>query len=146
MLGLDTQSLYSHAHAAAVEPVTVQIADYTKVVAYPIPSPPRKHERGISLDMDNIEAKLAETMAVSAILNNIFTEEEPPAQQPVSMHDPKAASVAIPGLDPESYAFMQVLSSKLVWAREQLVALASKHKIMLEGTLDSIHATDSRFR
>ena len=138
MLGLDTQSLYSHAHAAAVEPVTVQIADYTKTVSYSIPSPQKKHERGISLDMSNIEAKLAETMAVSAILNNIFTEEEP-AHPPAEMSEQKATSVAIPGLDPESYAFMKVLGSKLYWAREELEALASKHNIMLDGTLENIN-------
>ena len=138
MLGLDTQSLYSHAHVAAVEPVTIQIPDCTKTVSYSIPSPPKKHERGISLDMSNIEAKLAETTAVSAILNNIFVDEEP-AKQHVEASEPKATSVLIPGLDPETYAFMQLLGSKLSWTREELETLASKYNIMLDGTLDSIN-------
>ena len=138
MLGLDTQSLYSHAHAAAVEPVTVQPADFMKPQGYAIPSPSPKPVDGISLDMNSIETKLAETVAVSAILNNIFTEEEQAApSKPVS--EQTTSNVSIVGLDPESFAFMQMLVSKLVWAREELEQLAADHNVMLDGTLDSIN-------
>lgn len=138
MLGLDTQSLYSHAHAAAVEPVTVQTADFMKPQGYAIPSSPVKPTEGISLDMSSIAAKLAETVAVSAILNNIFTEEEP-AQPTEPASESTASDVLIAGLDPESSAFMQVLASKLIWAREELEKLAADHNLMLDGTLDSIN-------
>ena len=43
------------------------------------------------------------------------------------------------GLDPESSAFMQVLASKLIWARKELEKLAADHNLMLDGTLDSIN-------
>ncbi|MDD2900551.1 MAG: TerB N-terminal domain-containing protein [Desulfuromonadaceae bacterium] len=138
MLGLDTQSLYSHAHAAAVEPVTVQTGDFMKPLGYAIPSSPTKPTEGISLDMSSIAAKLAETVAVSAILNNIFTEEEP-AQPTAPVSEPTASDVSIAGLDPESSAFMQVLASKLIWAREELEKLAADHNLLLDGTLDSIN-------
>ena len=138
MLGLDTQSLYSHAHAAAVEPVTLQAADFMKPQGYSIPSPPEKQTEGISLDMSSIEAKLAETVAVSAILNSIFTEEEP-APPPVPVSESVTSDVSIAGLDPESSAFMQVLASRLIWAREELEKLAADHNLMLDGTLDSIN-------
>lgn len=138
MLGLDTQSLYSHAHAAAVEPVTVQTADFMKPQGYAIPSSPAKPTEGISLDMSSIAAKLAETVAVSAILNNIFTEEEP-AQPTAPVSEPTTSDVSIAGLDPESSAFMRVLSFKLIWAREELEKLAADHNLMLDGTLDSIN-------
>ena len=138
MLGLNTQSLYSHAHAAAFEPVTVQTADFVKPHGYAIPSPPLKPVEGISLDMSSIEAKLAETVAVSAILNNIFTEEEPEVSTaPIS--EPAASGVSFAGLDPESFAFMRVLASKLTWARDELEKLAADHNLMLDGTLDSIN-------
>ncbi|HRF91630.1 MAG TPA: tellurite resistance TerB C-terminal domain-containing protein, partial [Desulfobacter postgatei] len=128
----------SHAHAAAVEPVTVQTADFVKPQGYAIPSPPVKPSGGISLDMSSIQAKLAETVAVSAILNNIFTEDEPaPPTVPVS--EPTTSDVFIAGLDPESSAFMQMLASRLIWAREELEKLASDHNLMLDGTLDSIN-------
>jgi tellurite resistance protein len=138
MLGLDTQSLYSHAHAAAVEPVTVQTVDFVRPQGYAIPSPPTKPTEGISLDMSCIEAKLAETVAVSAILNNIFTEEEP-AQPTTPVSEPVILNASITGLDPESFAFMRVLASKLTWAREELEKLAADHNLMLDGTLDSIN-------
>ena len=138
MLGLDTQSLYSHAHAAAIEPVTVQTADFARPQGYAIPSPPPKPTEGISLDMSSIEAKLAETVAVSAILNNIFTgEEAAPPSMPVS--EPAISEVSIAGLDSESFAFMRVLASKLIWAREELERLAADHNLMLDGTLDRIN-------
>lgn len=138
MLGLDTQSLYSHAHAAAVEPVTVQTADFMKPQGYTIPSSPAKPTEGISLDMSSIAAKLAETVAVSAILNNIFTEEEP-AQPTETVSELTTSDVSIAGLGPESSAFMRMLASKLIWAREELEKLAADHNLMLDGTLDSIN-------
>lgn len=138
MLGLDTQSLYSHAHAAAVEPVTVQTADFVKPQGYAIPAPQPKPSDGVSLDMSAIEAKLAETVAVSAILSNIFTDDEPGATQP-SVPVASESEAPIAGLDPEAFTFMQVLASKLVWAREELEKLAADHSLMLDGTLDSIN-------
>ena len=138
MLGLDTQSLYSHAHAAAVEPVTVQTVDFAKPKGYAIPAPPPKPTTGVFLDMSAIEAKLAETVAVSAILNNIFTGEEP-ATARTSAPEPTVPDVAVAGLDPESFTFMQVLASKLIWARNELEQLASEHNLMLDGTLDCIN-------
>jgi tellurite resistance protein len=138
LLGLDTQSLYSHAHSAAVEPITVQTADFMKPQGYTIPSSPVKLTEGISLDMSSIAAKLAETVAVSAILNNIFTEEEP-AQPTETVSELTTSDVSIAGLDHESSAFMRMLASKLIWAREELEKLAADHNLMLDGTLDSIN-------
>lgn len=138
MLGLDAETLYSHAHAAAAEPVTIQTADVVRPQGHAIPSPPSKPIEGISLDMSCIEAKLAETAAVSAILHNIFTDEEPVSPQG-AVPEPNAAEVPIAGLDPEAYLFMQVLATKLVWAREELKKLAANHGLMLDGTLESIN-------
>lgn len=138
MLGLDIQNLYSHAHAAAVEPITVQTADFVMRHGYAIPSPPPKPTEGISLDMSSIEAKLADTEAVSAILNNIFAEVEPELKTS-STSDSLTSDVYIAGLDPESFTFMQVLASKHIWARDELEKLADHHSLMLDGTLDSIN-------
>jgi hypothetical protein len=143
MLGLDSQCLYSHAHAAAIEPVTVRSAECFKSLGYSIPVPP-KPTTGVFLDMSCVEAKLAETVAVSAILNNIFTEQDPvqnKTSMPVQTPIPEAlsASASIAGLDPGRFAFMQVLAGKLVWTREELERLAADHRLMLDGTLDTIN-------
>jgi tellurite resistance protein len=138
MLGLDRQSLYSHAHAAASEPVTVQSADFAKAQGRAIPKPPKKARSGISLDASSIEAKLAETVAVSAILNKIFTEDETISVQ-TTTSEITSSKTAIAGLDIESFRFMQILATKMIWEREELERLASDYSIMLDGTLDSIN-------
>lgn len=138
ILNLDPQSLYSHAHAVALEPFTVQAADFVTPHGHAIPAPPKSRAEVVALDMGTIEAKLAETVAVSAILNNIFTDEEPVSVQPGSP-EPVASTASVVGLDAESLGFMQVLASKLTWAREELEKLASEHSIMLDGTLDAIN-------
>lgn len=158
LLGLDAQNLYSHAHAAAVEPVAVQAADMVRQ-GYAIPRPLAvKPTAGIVLDMSSVEAKLAETVAVSALLNTIFTDDEsvvvknPPALPPTRAlpnHtgggdllmpvQESTDSAAIPGLDVELSAFMRQLAAKLVWARAELEHLAAEQSLMLDGTLDSIN-------
>lgn len=137
LLGLDTQSVFSHAHAAAVEPVTVQVADIVKP-AYIIPSQPvQTSSEGISLNMSTIEAKMAETVAVSALLKNIFADDEDIAQAPAI--EPVSDSETIAGLDIETSVFMRMLASKLTWERQELEQLASGQNLMLDGTLESIN-------
>jgi len=136
MLGLDTIRLYNHARAA-IEPVTIQTADSAKRRRYIIPSPPKREEH-FTLDMDSIETKLAETKAVSAILNNIFSEEEP-VSATAAVSEPITSGTSIAGLDPESFAFMKALANKLIWERVELEELAADHSLMLDGTLDSIN-------
>lgn len=145
MLSLDIQSLYSHAHAAAIEPVTVQTADFVKQQGYAIPLQPPKPSEGISLDLRTIEAKLAETVAVSAILNKIFTEEDQ-HHRPVSVEFSSPLE-SIAGLDAETSAFMLILATKLEWTREELESLAAEKNLMLDGILDSINdASFDHFR
>jgi tellurite resistance protein len=138
MLGLEIQTLYSHAHTAAIEPVTVQPANFLKPSHYAIPTAPSKPAEGIGLDMSSVKAKLAETIAVSAMLNNIFTEDEPvPSKVPVP--GTNVSVVPIAGLDFDSFMFMQMLTSKSIWTREELEKLAADHNLMLDGTLDNIN-------
>lgn len=138
LLGLDARNLYSHAHSAAVEPVTVQVADIVKH-GYAIPTPPvMTPTEGIFLDMSSVEAKLAETVAVSALLNNIFTDDEPVEAQPILVQEFTDPTV-IPGLDAETSAFMCTLAAKLMWTRKELESLAAEKNLMLDGMLDSIN-------
>lgn len=138
LMGLDAQNLYSHAHLAAVEPVTVQAADIVRQ-SYAIPaSPAMKSAGGFILDMNSIEAKLAETVAVSALLNNIFSEDELVEVQPGPVQE-AADSTVIPGFDADTSAFMRILAAKLIWARDELESLATEKNLMLDGMLDSIN-------
>jgi tellurite resistance protein len=137
MLSLDLNSLYSHAHNAAIKPVTIKPADFTISQGYMVPAQKTSPERK-SLDMNTIEAKLSETAAVSAILCNIFADEESEATKTmVSKIDMQP--VPITGLDSESFGFMKVLASKNIWHRLELEKLAADKNLMLDGTLDRIN-------
>lgn len=121
----------------AASPVTVQPAASVKQRGYAIPAAP-KQSHSFSLDMSSVETKLAETVAVSAILKDIFAEDVPvPSQTTVPESATTEASIA--GLDAESFSFMQALASKHIWARDELEKLANHHSLMLDGTLDSIN-------
>jgi len=137
ILSLCTRSLSKHAKSAAIQPVTIQTADSGTQRGFAIPAPPRPVEN-FTLDMDSIEAKIAETKVVSAILNNIFSEtEQSSAIKPLT--DLPTPPVSFIGLDAEAFTFMQILTTKLVWEREELETLAAEHNLMLDGTLDSIN-------
>ena len=87
-----------HANVAVFKPVTVQTADSVRPAGHVIPSPPPKPVEGFTLDMSTIETKLAETAAVSAILNKIFKEDEP-IQPSASNQTKSATTIPISGLD-----------------------------------------------
>jgi hypothetical protein len=136
MLGLNTQRMYNDV-GITNEPVTIQIANSVRNRGFAIPSPPKPMEK-FTLDMDSIEAKIAETKVVSAILNNIFSEaEQSSAIKPLT--ELQTPPVLFIGLDDEAFTFMQILATKLVWEREELETLAAEHNLMLDGTLDSIN-------
>jgi hypothetical protein len=87
--------------------------------------------------MDTVNAKIAETVAVSAMLNNIFIEDEP--KPPIVSIEPSIPGASLTGLDSDSFAFMQILTSKPAWNREELERLAADRCLMLDGTLDCIN-------
>jgi uncharacterized tellurite resistance protein B-like protein len=83
ILGIDEQKLYSQAHAAATEPITIQEADRAQK-GFAIPPPqPKEGLRRVELDIRSIEQKLAETAKVASILRDIFQDEEDIQLQPV---------------------------------------------------------------
>jgi len=137
ILSLNTRSLYNQTRSAVSQPVTIQAADAGIQRGFTIPAPPRPEEN-FTLDMDSIEEKIAETKAVSAILNNIFSDEEQTSVLK-SLTELPTLPVSSIGLDADAFTFMQVLASKLVWGREELETLAAEHNLMLDGTLDSIN-------
>lgn len=135
LLGLTVQDVFSHTHSAATDPVTIETAEVTKQ-GYALPPQSGNGDKGINLDMDTVEAKLAETVVVSSLLNNIFTDvDEPVAIKRAS----DSNKIGFAGLDIEISEFMRLLASRLSWARDELENIASEKKLMLDGTLDSIN-------
>ena len=134
MLDLDVKDVYSQVHSAAIEPVTIETAEIAEL-RYVVPQPDQKN-KVINLNMNTVEAKLAETIAVSSLLNKIFIDNEEPASI-TYFSDSNGNGIA--GLDVESSEFMRLLASRACWAREELENIAIEKKLMLDGILDSIN-------
>jgi len=132
-LGFDVE-IVKVAHASAIESVTTQVAAPENMRGFTVPGPPKTVDP-FSLNINSIEAKLAETNTISEILNNIFAEKDSEAISSPILSD----SVPIAGLDLESFSFMKTLSTKVFWTREELEKIAAEHRLMLDGTLDSIN-------
>jgi tellurite resistance protein len=140
LLGLAADDVYKHLHAMtaggpadivdSAEPVTVIPAQSVQGFAIPArPSPART----VHLNMATVEAKLAQSAKISAILDDIFTEDEP------------APQVAIPPT-PETgklstvYAVMlRRLIERPAWSRSEFDSLAGELGLLPDGALDTIN-------
>lgn len=141
LLGLKEEDLYSHAHAAATEPVTVKPAT-PRDKRYAIPGKPVTPAAG-TLDEDRIEVLKKESEEVSKLLAGIFTEpgDEQPSPAPESAPDASAEAPKSPfgGLDAEHASFAQFLIGRSQWTRVELEDLAEDRNIMLDGALEKIN-------
>lgn len=130
LLGLDPKKLFSAAHAAATEPVFVQMAG---AVSEPYAIPARNGSVRTGIDMRKVAAMNSESERVSALLRDIFSEENVttnPAALPVS---------CLFGLDGARSRFFEEFVQKSQWRREDLESLATECDVLLEGTLDVIN-------
>jgi len=162
LLGLDSSTVTSKLHAAmtgtpgpATRPVTVRPAGEPEA-GYPVPprpaplSAPVDAGGGFALDSAVIRAKMAETAAVSALLGNIFDDEqrpEAPAGErespektgpgPVETHPDPAPTVG--GLDPAHSLIVHALVGleQLRWSAFK--DLSALHGLLPEGAMDTLN-------
>jgi uncharacterized tellurite resistance protein B-like protein len=152
LLGLDAQAVYSdiHALASGEEPVTVRPAE--PATGFPIPKPkPRARPQGVTLDLQKVQAKLAETEQVSSFLEEIFREEEapsPPVAVLPSPGDGRAGdgrgaggegAFALAGLDAAHSSLLQRLAEKDAWPRMEIERLADELGLLPDGALELIN-------
>lgn len=140
MLGLAPDDVYSHVHAMtaggpadivdSAEPVTV--IPLQSVQGFAIPARPSQ-ALTVHLNMATVEAKLAQSAKISAILDDIFTEDEPTPQ------------VAIPPT-PETgklstgyAALLRCLAERTSWSRLEFDSLAGELGLLPDGALDAIN-------
>jgi tellurite resistance protein len=147
MLGLDEAAVYSRVHAVAaarpapaVEPVPMQLPG-EKTKGFSIPAPPAEETRPapraskVALDMRSVQAKLAETAAVSNLLGSIFAEEEV-TQAPPS---PSPGEGTVAGLDAAHSGLFRALMTRPTWARSEVEKLAGERGLLTDGALDFIN-------
>lgn len=153
LLGLDEGDVYSAVHALGIDTGTVAVWTAEPDTRHTIPEPDAIPQP-VRLDASKVQERLAETAAVTALLADIFSEDDedtiapessagapasPPATGPTS---PTATSteVRIDGLDAAHTALADRLRAKGTWDRTEVEQLASSLGLpLLDGALDCIN-------
>ena len=157
-LGLDEAHVYRQVHAVGTGdagPVTVREAKPDARWSIPAPTmDPQQPPARVELDPAKVEARLAETAHVTALLTEIFAEDESPAgtdeaqiwghgEPEVTAAEsgvPAATGVTIGDLDVPHSAFVLALTERQEWVRSDLEDLAEALGLpFLDGVLDAIN-------
>jgi uncharacterized tellurite resistance protein B-like protein len=112
LLGRDPGALYADIHALAAGS-----------------SLPRETAAGASLDLSQVEEKLAETEQVSALLGEIFQEDEPAASPAGAATD----------LDAPHTALLRGLAVRSTWTRAEFDRRARDLGLLPEGALETLN-------
>ena len=144
LLGLNESEVYSVVHALASAdpgPVTVQEADSGEV-RWPIPALGPDPAIAVRLDPAKIRARLAETASVSALLADIFTDDEEPAPPELAGRGPETEVdiQRVVGLDGPHSQLARHLCSQERWDRGSVEELAARLGLtMLEAAIDRVN-------
>lgn len=140
MLGLDAEQVYSHIHAMtagtataieANEPVTVIPA--LPPTGYAIPPRPVPTQ-SVRLDMTAVNAKLAESAQISAILDDIFTEDEA-----VNLPTPTSVTASSVKLSPAHGVLLSRLAERPEWSRAEFETIAAECRLLPDGAIDTLN-------
>lgn len=141
LLGIEESDLYRTIHALGTDtgPVTVRPAD-PGASRHAIPAPAAA-PTGIRLDPAKVQARLAETATVTALLADIFTEDDTPAPAPpASAPVAPSGGPAIDGLDVAHSTLAARLRSQPTWSRADAEEAATVLGLpLLAGALDRIN-------
>lgn len=143
LLGLAESDVYSAVHALGTDsgPVTVRSADPDS--RHAIPRPDAAPQR-VQLDPAKVQARLAETATVTAMLSDIFAEDDETAAipEPTSSAPPTArpSGPFVDGLDPAHSVLADRLRAEEVWDRAEAQEVAAALDLpLLDGALDRIN-------
>ncbi len=148
-LKLDPALVHTDVHALATtqsvpadQPVTVRRASPGET-GYSIAPPPEDKVRPDTrvspesakpspLDMAAIEAKIEESATISALLADIFSEDNAPAEQ-------VASESSIAGLDGAHGTLLRRLAERTEWSRTDYEMLAAELGLLPDGALETIN-------
>lgn len=173
LLDLDPQQVFSDIHELgdadlsaapvpsepAAEPVTLRAAEPPEP-GYAVPRPPAEPQEprpeGFALDMSRLRARIAETEKVSALLSEIFDEDDEGAEAEDAgpgveteapeeaggsgpPEDPGGGEPVIEGLDRAHSALLLALAERDSWTRAEVEALAARFDLLPDGAMDRIN-------
>ena len=135
-IGLATDGVYSDLHAltARSEPVTVRAAA-TQAHDFAIPSPSDRDARVI-LDAGRVASLIADTARVSAVLGDIFSDDEPEEDLEETREE---IGSGFPGLDAQHAAFLGELLTRPRWDEGRICDLAGQFRLMQAGALETLN-------
>ena len=121
------------------EPVTVAKAEHAK--GHPIPKPPRAAGRSgdIILDPALVIAKRRETAKVSALLANVFAEEDAIDVQITQAASEETEKRQYDGLDATHSMLVDALIENNEMAEEEFAALCRKAGLFAAGAIETIN-------
>ncbi len=126
-LGVESKKVFSNVHAAAAGSISAKTEDV-----------------GFKLDPARIAALQKDTERVSALLSNIFKEDEataPVVPDPVQETEQEEISnePGLLGLDEAHSSLVRLLLSRPEWSRQELLDVAADLDLMLDGALEHIN-------
>ena len=135
-IGLGTDGIYSALHALMSdgEPVTVRMAS-EKERDFAIPPPP-VHDGKVILDAKRVASVMANTERVSAILGDIFQDDEPEEDLEET---PEEARSGFSGLDAKHAAFLGELLTRPRWDETEFLTLARQFRLMHAGAIETVN-------
>ena len=143
-LGLDTGDLYRLVHGLHIDdhgPVTVRNARPTGRRAVPDTMQVAAGRPSVTVDPEKVRARLAETDRVSALLTDIFVDDDPTPTPERSPTGPENGS-AIGELDEAHSALFSTLVTRSRWHRSSAERLAESLGLpFLDSALDVINET-----
>lgn len=155
MLGLEQGEVYRRIHAlagaqatTAGAPVTVKAAESRR--GFKIPPPSAVEANGIALNMAAVQAKLAETSAVAALLGAIFVEEAPAPSgetppgggaQTAERAPGVPAGPPVRGLGVGHSALVRRLAARSTWSRAEVEGLTAGLGLLTDGALELVNET-----
>ena len=139
-MGLERERVYTDLHAlsSAPEPITVRRADLTPR-EFAIPSPPPEEPAGaVILDAARLSTVMADTVRVSQVLGDIFSDDEDDNEETADEVVPDVDR-RFSGLDAPHRAVVLVLITRQQWTEEEVAALADEHQLMVAGAIETIN-------
>ena len=135
-IGLKTDGIYSALHtlSSADDPVTV-IPPAEGQPGFAIPPRPDP-ENQLSLDADRVAAVMTNTARVSALLSEIFQDEE---REEEPAEELGQAENEFGGLDEKHAAFLGELISRLHWGEEEYRKLARQFRLLPDGAMETVN-------
>ena len=135
LLGLEAQTVFNHIHDMTVGVNTPSAPATISTPSPPYSPPPHPPDAsGLQLNRDLIHAKVSESATVSALLADVFIDDEPsPAE-----NEPEAVT-GIAGLDLAHSQFLRRLSQRSEWLRQDLESVVAELGLLLDGALEIVN-------